>query len=359
MKHENQLQAWVRLNSQSEFQSLMMRNNSGSLPNPHTGVPVRFGLGNDSKQTNAVFKSSDLIGITPVKCPCDRTYGVFTAIETKIPGWVPNLNNLEYIGQQNFISIIKQKSGIAGFIQSKDDFYNVYNNFINEEFRSKKMQITFDPSSPKERGVVRGLIDQFSIDPMQQQAPAPTTAQQMLTPAPTTAQQQQAPAPTTAQQQQAPAPTTAQQQQAPAPTTAQQQQAPAPTTAQRQQQMAVHIDSSGVPWNVEIHTSTKNMTGKGLWKRKKGVDVEIYDNFAAKFQVASSAPVAQAVQETDMLSEIDDIFADLDESNHMENFSSWVSSLLDWAKPGAKTISDLENDLGAQQKLFDHLQTIQ
>ena len=326
MKHENQLQAWVRLNSQSEFQSLMMRNNSGSLPNPHTGVPVRFGLGNDSKQTNAVFKSSDLIGITPVKCPCDRTYGVFTAIETKIPGWVPNLNNLEYIGQQNFISIIKQKSGIAGFIQSKDDFYNVYNNFINEEFRSKKMQITFDPSSPKERGVVRGLIDQFSIDPMQQQAPAPTTAQQMLTPAPTTAQQQQA---------------------------------PAPTTAQRQQQMAVHIDSSGVPWNVEIHTSTKNMTGKGLWKRKKGVDVEIYDNFAAKFQVASSAPVAQAVQETDMLSEIDDIFADLDESNHMENFSSWVSSLLDWAKPGAKTISDLENDLGAQQKLFDHLQTIQ
>jgi len=345
MKHENQLQAWVRLNSQSEFQSLMMRNNSGSLPNPHTGVPVRFGLGNDSKQTNAVFKSSDLIGITPVKCPCGNTYGVFTAIETKIPGWVPNLNNLEYIGQQNFISIIKQKSGIAGFVESKDDFYNVYNNFINEEFRSKKMQITFDPSKHEDLEMIKSFMGQLSIDPIQQQAPALTTAQQ----------------------QQAPALTTAQQQQAPALTTAQQQQAPALTTAQQQQQMAVHIDSSGVPWNVEIHTSTKNMTGKGLWKRKKGVDVEVYDNFAAKFQVASSAPVAQvassapvaqAVQETDMLSEIDDIFADLDESANIPDFSSWVSSVLDWAKPGAKTISDLENDLGAQQKLFDHLQTL-
>jgi hypothetical protein len=126
MKTENQLKAWVRLNAQSEFQSLMMRNNSGALPNPHTGRPVRFGLGNDSKQTNAVFKSSDLIGITPVKCNCGHTYGVFTAIEVKKPGWVQNYNNLEQIAQQNFITIIKNKSGIAGFIQNQEDFYNVY-----------------------------------------------------------------------------------------------------------------------------------------------------------------------------------------------------------------------------------------
>ncbi len=126
MKHESQLKAWVRLNSQSEFQSLMMRNNSGALPNPFTGIPVRFGLGNDCKKTNAVFKSSDLIGITPVNCPCGHTYGVFTALEIKKPGWVPNTNNQEYIAQQNFISTIRQKSGISGFIQSKEDFYNIY-----------------------------------------------------------------------------------------------------------------------------------------------------------------------------------------------------------------------------------------
>ena len=126
MKTENQLKAWVRLNAQSEFQSLMMRNNSGCLPNPHTGNPVRFGLGNDSKQANTVFKSSDLIGITPVKCPCGHTYGVFTALEIKRPGWVQNLSNLEHIAQQNFITTIKRKFGIADFIQSKEEFYNAY-----------------------------------------------------------------------------------------------------------------------------------------------------------------------------------------------------------------------------------------
>jgi len=128
MKNENQLQAWVRLHAKSEFQSLMMRNNSGSLPNPHNGIPVRFGLGNDSKQINAVFKSPDLIGITPIRCTCGLTYGVFTALEIKKPGWIPNPNNPEYIAQRNFIDTIKSKSGIAEFIQSKEDFYNVYTN---------------------------------------------------------------------------------------------------------------------------------------------------------------------------------------------------------------------------------------
>jgi len=104
----------------------MMRNNSGALPNPHTGVPIRFGLGNDSKQTNAVFKSPDLIGVTPVKCPCGITYGVFTAFEIKKPGWTSNPNNKEYVAQLNFINTIKRKSGLASFIQSKEDFYNAY-----------------------------------------------------------------------------------------------------------------------------------------------------------------------------------------------------------------------------------------
>lgn len=131
MKNEDQLQAWVRLHSMSEFKSLMMRNNSGALFNPHGGTPVRFGLGNDSRQTNAVFKSSDLIGITPVKCPCGHTYGVFTALEVKKPGWVPNTNNQEYIAQQNFITTIQQKFGISGFVQSQEDFYKIYTSVFN------------------------------------------------------------------------------------------------------------------------------------------------------------------------------------------------------------------------------------
>lgn len=143
MENEKQFQAWVRLHAQSKYQSLMMRNNSGALKNPHTGVPVRFGLGNDSKQTNTVFKSSDLIGITPITCPCGHTYGVFTALEIKKPGWTPNKKNQEYIAQNNFITTIQQKFGISGFIQSEGDFHNVYRWEKCSYVKRKKRAIDF------------------------------------------------------------------------------------------------------------------------------------------------------------------------------------------------------------------------
>ena len=44
---------------------LLMRNNVGVLQDDR-GVPVRFGLANDSSAVNAQIKSSDLIGIRPV-----------------------------------------------------------------------------------------------------------------------------------------------------------------------------------------------------------------------------------------------------------------------------------------------------
>ena len=55
-----------------------------------TGRQIRYGLGNDSSQINKVFKSSDLIGITPhVVVPADvgLRLGVFTSIEVKRGGW--------------------------------------------------------------------------------------------------------------------------------------------------------------------------------------------------------------------------------------------------------------------------------
>lgn len=57
----------------------LWRNNTGVLMN-EAGVPVRFGLNNDSPQANRRMKSADLIGI-------HRPSGRFVSIEVKRPGW--------------------------------------------------------------------------------------------------------------------------------------------------------------------------------------------------------------------------------------------------------------------------------
>lgn len=67
----------------------LFRNNVGALLDPR-GVPVRYGLANDSKQLNAMLKSADLIGIrrlliTPAHV--GQHVGQFMSIEVKRPGW--------------------------------------------------------------------------------------------------------------------------------------------------------------------------------------------------------------------------------------------------------------------------------
>jgi len=122
---EDQMEAWTILNAMKQHNSILLRNNSGVLKNQQ-GVPIRFGLGNTSSQLNRIFKSSDQIGITPVQCPCGRHYGVFTALEIKKPGWKFRNSDHTALGQLNFINRIREKHGIAGFIQSEEDFHNVY-----------------------------------------------------------------------------------------------------------------------------------------------------------------------------------------------------------------------------------------
>lgn len=100
------------------------RNNVGVLPNPHTGTPVRFGLANESKQQNKKIKSSDIIGITPVKITPEmvgRTLGVFTAVEVKKEGWKQNPNNEHEKAQEKYHEIVRESGGFAGFAQSVND----------------------------------------------------------------------------------------------------------------------------------------------------------------------------------------------------------------------------------------------
>lgn len=67
----------------------LFRNNVGVLKDER-GVPVRYGIANDSPAMNKRIKSSDLIGIRPVVITHNMvgsTIGQFVAREVKKAGW--------------------------------------------------------------------------------------------------------------------------------------------------------------------------------------------------------------------------------------------------------------------------------
>jgi hypothetical protein len=80
--------AVVRLEAASKGVHLF-RNNVGALLDTR-GVPVRYGLANDSKQVNAKIKSGDYIGWRPVKIGPEHvghTIAQFVSREMKEVGW--------------------------------------------------------------------------------------------------------------------------------------------------------------------------------------------------------------------------------------------------------------------------------
>ena len=107
---ESRVSAEIRIGA-STVGAMLLRNNSGMAYNPN-GQPVRFGLGNDSKKINEVFKSSDLIGFT--------AEGRFVAFESKEPGWKYRGDERE-IGQRNFLDAVIRHNGIAQFVTSWEE----------------------------------------------------------------------------------------------------------------------------------------------------------------------------------------------------------------------------------------------
>lgn len=94
----------------------LWRNNNGALKDER-GVPVRFGLANDNPAINAVFKSSDLIGIRPVAITpamVGLVIGQFVAREIKRLGWTYAGTPRER-AQAAFIHAVQAKGGDASF----------------------------------------------------------------------------------------------------------------------------------------------------------------------------------------------------------------------------------------------------
>lgn len=125
---ESREQSLIRLAAASADCPLW-RNNSGAYKDIY-GRMIRYGLGNDSKKINEVWKSSDLIGPTPVLIlphHVGRTLGVFTAIEVKHSGWKFNSKDEHEKAQLNFLNDVISYGGFGAFCRSKDEYLEFLN----------------------------------------------------------------------------------------------------------------------------------------------------------------------------------------------------------------------------------------
>ena len=112
---EAAVQAAVRLEAARKGVRLF-RNNVGALIDSR-GVPVRYGLANESKQVNEVMKSADLIGWRPVLIGpqhVGQVIGQFVSREVKAVGWHYTGNDREP-AQLAWAQLVTAGGGDAAF----------------------------------------------------------------------------------------------------------------------------------------------------------------------------------------------------------------------------------------------------
>lgn len=112
---EGRAQSEIRLAAPSLGMRLW-RNNVGALQDER-GVPVRYGLANDSKALNAKLKSGDLIGWRRVQITPEHvgtTLAQFVSIECKAPGWTYRGDDHEQ-AQQRWAALVATDGGYARF----------------------------------------------------------------------------------------------------------------------------------------------------------------------------------------------------------------------------------------------------
>ncbi len=121
---ESRQQALVRLDSISNGVWLT-RNNVGALLDAR-GVPVRYGLANESKAQNEKVKSADLIGIRPVLVGpqhIGHVIGQFVSREVKHATWTWKGDRHEQ-AQLNWCNFVLSKGGDAAFCTGPGSFLN-------------------------------------------------------------------------------------------------------------------------------------------------------------------------------------------------------------------------------------------
>ena len=125
MKIESVVQNEIRL-AVAPLGDRLWRNNNGACESTD-GRQIRYGLANDSASINKVFKSSDLIGITPrliTQQDVGQVLGVFTACEVKREGW-HFTNTPRERAQHAYIKAVQECGGFAGFAASFEDYLTI------------------------------------------------------------------------------------------------------------------------------------------------------------------------------------------------------------------------------------------
>jgi len=116
---EAHVQSLVRLEAAHKGLKLW-RNNVGVLTDER-GIPVRYGLANDSPKLNAVLKSGDLIGWRPLVITQEMVgskIAQFVSRECKRPGWVYTGSQHEQ-AQLKWVQLIVADGGDACFTQGE------------------------------------------------------------------------------------------------------------------------------------------------------------------------------------------------------------------------------------------------
>lgn len=119
-KTETEVQKKCQLEA-SIIGARLWRNNVGVLKN-EKGTPIRFGLGNETKEQNQAMKSADLIGIKSVLITEDMvgsTIGQFVARECKKESWKPGEDPKREKAQLNFLEFINSMGGDACFVKEE------------------------------------------------------------------------------------------------------------------------------------------------------------------------------------------------------------------------------------------------
>lgn len=83
------------------------------------GVPVRFGLANDSAKLNERIKSSDLIGWRSIVITPDmvgQRVAIFASHEIKEPGWTLRPGDKRGHAQARWIALVNEAGGDGRFI---------------------------------------------------------------------------------------------------------------------------------------------------------------------------------------------------------------------------------------------------